>query len=228
MKKFFSLLLVLTMCFSLAGCGGSNDDNKDDSDTSVKTSKKEEMLDLEIAESGYSMDGDYLNYGVKVHNPNKSYYIEFPTYVVTAYAEDNSVLATEDQTLYVIAPNEEIYWCGQIDCKGQTPAKVEFTTKKDTEDYTKNGKDMNSKISVDNVNKIDDEYSTSFTGIVKNDYNSSIDAAIILILRKDGAIVGGEYTFVDSVASGQSSAFEIGVYHDIDYNSYEVYTYNWS
>lgn len=229
MKKFFSLFLVLMMCFSLVGCGGSSGDDTDDSDTSVKTTKKEEMLDLEIAESGYSKEGDYLCYGVKVYNPNKSYYIEFPTYVVTAYTEDGKIITTEDQVLNLISPNEEIFWYGQLDCKGQTPAKVEFITKKDTSNYTKNGDDINLSLSIENENENKGEYDTTFTGFINNNYKKDLDSiAVILILRKEGKIVGGDMTFVDNVSSKQSGAFEINVYHDIDYDNYEIHAYNCS
>lgn len=228
MKKILSLLLVLMMCVSLVGCGGSDKEN-DNTDNKDEASTKEEKLDLEIVDSGFSMDDEYLCYGVNLYNPNKSYYIELPTYTVTAYSDDGKIITTEDQGLNCISPNENIYWCGKLDCKGQTPVKVEFKTKNDKDNYTKNKKNINSLLTIDNVSENKDDYETAYTGIVKNGNNKKIDSvAIILIFKKEGKIVGGEYSFAEDVDASGECPFEISTYNDIDYDSYDLYAYNWS
>ena len=227
MKKILNLFLVLGLCFSLVGCSGSDDSKK----STQKTSTIEKKLDLEISDSGYSMYDDYLHYGVKIHNPNKEYAIEFPTYVVTAYAEDGSIITTEDQVLNYIAPEKDIFWYGILDCKGQIPAKVEFTTQKDEDNYSKNIVDKNSLLSIENTSENKGEYDISFTGVVKNDYKEKLDSvAVILILRKENKIIDGEMTFIDNVQGNQSSPFELSVstYDNIDYDTYEIYAYDWS
>lgn len=229
MKKVLTMFLALLLCFGLTACGGSdNDTSKEDKKDKVEK-KDEEKKALEIADSGYSMAKDYLVYGVAVKNPNNEYSIEFPTYVVTAYAEDGSVIATEDQVLNLISPQETIYWAGQVDCKGQTPAKVEFTTKKSDKKFTKDKKTINSTLSIENPNEVVGDYNTTYTGIVKNDHSKDLESvAIILILKNDEKIVGGQSTFVDDIPSKQTAPFEINSYHDVPHNSFEIFTYDWS
>lgn len=225
MKKILSLFVALGLCFSLVGC------STQDHETTKKSNIKDEKIDLKISENGYSMIGNYLYYGIKIHNPNKKYTINFPTYTVTAYAEDGSIITTEDQVLNYIAPKKDILWSGLLDCKGQTPSKVEFTTKKDEDNYSTNVIDKNSLLSVENTSVINDGYYTSFTGIVKNNSKEKFNnVAIILILRKENKIICGEMTFIDNIQEEQSSPFEISnsQFDEINYDTYEIYAYDWS
>lgn len=80
MKKLFSLLLVLTMCFSLVGCGGS-----DDSSNKITYSSNDNEKYLEIKnELSY---GDSLNY---------SYVTYLETDLVGDKLEPNNLVIIKD------------------------------------------------------------------------------------------------------------------------------------
>lgn len=227
MKKILSLLLVLGLCFGLTGCGGDSEEEPP-KDEKQPTEEKDTNLPLEISDSGYSIDDQYLVYGVAVKNPNKKQSIQFPKYTVTAYAEDNSIISTGDQTLNLIGPGETVYWAGQLDCKGKIPAKVDFVAKNGKDDYISK-ESLNEYLVVENSSKIDSDYYTSFTGQVRNNHKKDIDqAAVIIIYKSEGKIVGGEYSFVDDIAPEQTVPFEISSYKEITYDSFEIFAYDWS
>lgn len=223
MKKIFMSLLCLGLLF---GC----------SETSEPEEKqaKNERQDLEIVKSGYSLSSEdmpYIMYGIELKNPNTSYSVEFPNVKITAYDKDGNVLATSDQTFNTIAPGETIYWGSQADCAEQVPDKVTFEVTNLEEDYLETEDPSSSKdleITQKNVNS--DEFSTNFTGKVKNNGSEDISSVnISVILYKDDQIVFGTGGYVDNLAAGKELPFEVSEYSDIpEYDTYEVYALNWS
>lgn len=223
MKKIFMSLLCLGLLF---GC----------SETSEPEEKqaKNERQDLEIVKSGYSLSSEdmpYIMYGIELKNPNTSYSVEFPNVKITAYGKDGNVLATSDQTFNTIAPGETIYWGSQADCAEQVPDKVTFEVTNLEEDYLETEDPSSSKdleITQKNVNS--DEFSTNFTGKVKNNGLEDISSVnISVILYKDDQIVFGTGGYVDNLAAGKELPFEVSEYSDIpEYDTYEVYALNWS
>ena len=193
-----------------------------------------ERQDLEIVKSGYSLSSEdmpYIMYGIELKNPNTSYSVEFPNVKITAYDKDGNVLATSDQTFNTIAPGETIYWGSQADCAEQVPDKVTFEVTNLEEDYLETEDLSSSKdleITQKNVNS--DEFSTNFTGKVKNNGSEDISSVnISVILYKDDQIVFGTGGYVDNLAAGKELPFEVSEYSDIpEYDTYEVYALNWS
>lgn len=232
MKKIIKSLVVLSMIVGLTACGGNNDKSKSKETENNKTTEKtnDEKKKLEVTESNYDFDGEYVNYEIKLENPNTEYTIRFPTYVATAYDENGGVISTEEQVLHILGPQETHYWTGSLDCKGLTPNKVEFKTKSTDYYYSKTDKSLNEYLKIDNVTEINDDNETTYTGIVKNEYKEDISGVvIILIQRKDGKMVEGNINFVHDLSSNDSVPFEIsGDNREIEYDSYEIYAYNWS
>lgn len=199
-----------------------------------KKQAENERQDLEIVKSGYSLSSEdmpYIMYGIELKNPNTSYSVEFPNVKITAYDKDGNVLATSDQTFNTIAPGETIYWGSQADCAEQVPDKVTFEVTNLEEDYLETEDPSSSKdleITQKNVNS--DEFSTNFTGKVKNNGSEDISSVnISVILYKDDQIVFGTGGYVDNLAAGKELPFEVSEYSDIpEYDTYEVYALNWS
>lgn len=223
MKKIFMSLLCLGLLF---GCSGTSEPEE----KQVKNERK----DLEIVKSGYSLSSEdmpYIMYGIELKNPNTSYSVEFPNVKIAAYDKDGNVLATSDQTFNTIAPGETIYWGSQADCAEQVPDKVTFEVTNLEEDYLKTEESSSSKdleITQKNVNS--DEFSTNFTGKVKNNGSEDISSVnISVILYKDDQIVFGTGGYVDNLAAGKELPFEVSEHSDIpEYDTYEVYALNWS
>lgn len=223
MKKIFMSLLCLGLLF---GCSETSEPEEKQAEN--------ERQDLEIVKSGYSLSSEdmpYIMYGIELKNPNTSYSVEFPNVKITAYDKDGNVLATSDQTFNTIAPGETIYWGSQADCAEQVPDKVTFEVTNLEEDYLETEDPSSSKdleITQKNVNS--DEFSTNFTGKVKNNGSEDISSVnISVILYKDDQIVFGTGGYVDNLAAGKELPFEVSEYSDIpEYDTYEVYALNWS
>lgn len=233
MKKLLSLLLVCTLLASITGCSNSNkikESSKEDSseETSSKTEDQKKQ-DLIITESGYILDGKYMYYVYGINNPNELYDVSLPSCTITAYAEDGSIIGTTDNTLFTLPHKQTIYETGFLDCKGLTPAKVEFTPNCDEDDFKTMGIVTTYKLSVSNISEIPNSFGTSYTGVVENQSpQDSGTVKVVVIFRNAGAIVGGDFTFIDNVASQKTAPFEITVYQDYTYDSYEIYAYDWS
>ena len=230
MSKLLKLLLCIGIICGASACSSSSDKPKKE-ELRTKETKTTEKLKLKVAESGYNTgkDNSFLNYGIKIDNPNETYYVEFPTIVITVYADDNSIIANEEQVLSEIAPKESIYYSGIVNIKNMAPSKVEFAMKYTKDNYQKSVSGIESKYFVlSNTNKIINEHgSVSYTGQITN--NSKKDArtvCIVVIYRKDGVIAGGNSTYLYSLNSGETTAFELLCASSEEY-SYELHALTW-
>ncbi len=231
MKKFLYLLVVFAFLLNITACSSSE---KPSTPTTKESEEKEEVKELEIVDSGYSLsskDSPYIKYGIEIKNPNSSYTVEFPNIRITAYDENENILASSDQTFNTIAPGETIHWGSQADCAEKIPSKVEFEITNLDEDYVEStAVSSNNALKITNKNVVSDGFDTKFTGKIKNDGALDVSTAnISVILYKDGKIIFGTSTFVDNIASGKEIPFDVSEYSDIpEYDSYEIYALDWS
>jgi len=193
-----------------------------------------DLQEVQLVDSGYSayQNGDYvyLYYAVEMTNPNEEYAIEFPTITVTAKDADGKILKTEDQTLMAIAAGDTIKYGSSVLYEGSADSvsTVEISVGNSDSNYTAqdgSGVVYFEDLSVGNVS----ETSDGFTGEVAN--VSSEDESTIcisVIYTKEGKMVGGDTTFVDDVAAGESKAFELSTYSGFtDYDGYEIVALQW-
>lgn len=232
MKKNLIIILALVLMLGLAACGGSDGS---DGDTGSKDS---EYIPLEIIDSGYDITGEkgdyYLHYSIIIKNSNKDVGVESPSYRVTAYAKDDTVLGTYDHTLNSIYPGSELGYASQGPSLSEKPDRVEFEMM-EPDDYSwKSGEDFeypNFKPLVAEKTKIKEEFygsMYSLTGQLLNENDYDIDSVAVSVLYKDdkGNLKGGDTTFVDGVKAGTKTPFETLGYY-FDYKDYVIYTEPW-
>ena len=72
-------------------------------------------------------------------------------------------------------------------------------------------------------------YPSSVTGIVKNTMDEDIGGSwVSVIFYKEGAMIGGKFTFTEGISSGGEMPFDISIYQMPEgYDDYKVYAYNW-
>ena len=252
-NRTIALLLAFLMVFVFIGCSShSTSEPTENAKPEAATTSEEEApaaqetpavqpapeasrnpVDAEITESGYSLDGGYLFYSVKMHNPNEDYAVYLPSYRVTARDANGSILGTMDHTLSVIYPGQDFYYASQgFECD-EEPASVDFDiipgydynfSKPSSLDH-----DSFQPLEVVGANLKQGDYDKRILGEVKNNNDYAIEMAVVAVLFRDdaGNLVGGTCTFVNQVPAGGSVPFDINVYADIDTENYEVYANSW-
>ena len=241
-KKLLTIMLATTMTLSFTACGSSSSDAtktetkaEDTKSSESKESKKVENQDITITESGYSISDDgmgdiYAYFGFTVNNPNSDTASQFPVVTITAKGEDGSIIATYDQTLYFIAPNDSVSFGSVLDCNGKVPATVEFSASSGTfVAGTTSGVVPTSSFTISNTNEIVEEYgSTSYTGEVANNSDSDFDnVAVTVLLKNNGEIVYGNTTYVSGVTAGSTKPFELSEYNVPEHTEYVITSQSW-
>ena len=186
-----------------------------------------DVKDLEIKDSGWYVDGDYLKYYIVVHNPNEEIAVEFPSFRITARDSDNVVMGTEDQTLSIIYPGQDFYYGSQAFSVDGVPDSVDFEMFS-PEDYNlKNATAMDEFKNLEVVNTAVRE--ERFVGEISNPNSYDVDSAIIVVVCKDssGNVIYTDSTFVNNVASGKTTPFSISFYGDVDTSNVEYYANQW-
>lgn len=190
-----------------------------------------EAADLEIVESGWSVDADgYVYYAFGLRNPN-DFVIDLPGVKITGRDEAGKVLFSEEQILNIIGAGETNYF-GSLVGGGEAPAAVEFEPLP-IEDYQVGQTGSEVSFSVSNVSVSSGrDGMTSFTGDVTtvDDDGQGIgsDVALTVVLRDEsGQIIYGATAYVTRPAMGKTTSFEIEQYGVPDYATYEVYAQAW-
>ena len=193
-----------------------------------ETEEPARFLPLEIKEFGYSIKDGYLYYSVCIHNPNESFYVEFPTFRITARDADNILLGTEEQVLNSIYPQQDV-WHAFLGFKvEEAPSKVDVEML-EPNDY--NISDVSTAkhptyipLTIINSAKRGDK----IVGEIQNDNDYDINQAIVTIVFRDaeGKLLGGTSTFVDSVKAKSATPFDESVYSPFS-DTYEIYAGSW-
>lgn len=226
-EKSIFLSTIIGLCLCLVACGGSSNDKSQQNETSSN-----EKQPLEIIDSGYSVIGDdpYIYYGVVIKNPNNEYAMEFPAFDIVMYVENGIILRSDSQTLFVINPNETIYYGAESQANGTAPVKVEFKAKEDKNKF-KEAKPTEQLFEISNENEIiDDRGRADYTGNIKNlslkDFTS---VAISVLSYKDNKIVYGTTGYVDSLNANSESTFEVSSFGTAvpEHDSYKISAIEW-
>lgn len=188
-----------------------------------------ELLPLEVKEFGYSMNGEYLYYSVKIYNPNNDKAVEFPKFRVTARNEAGEVLATQEQTLSIIYPLQEFVFASQAFDTDEIPTKVDIEII-EPDDYN-----IKKVSSLDNPEYIPLKAvstalrSDSVTGEIQNDNDYDLDMAVVTVVFRDevGNMIGGTSTYIDPLKANSSTPFDMYLYIGFASENYEVYANIW-
>lgn len=231
MKKTIISLLLITILMGFTGCINNNKSNGDTKSISNNTKAETNKQELVIKNSGWSMRqtdlSTYLSYGLEITNPNEKYLASFPKIKIVGRDDSNKILFSYDETLDYIYPKETLYYGDTIPLDDERPAKIEFTVNVSNDGWENASfvnYPKNTDFSVSNVSEYkDDDHTLRFTGEIENKSNIDIhSASIVVILKKEGNIVGGGYAYSDELNAKQNDTFEMYVSGYPEYDSYEI------
>lgn len=183
---------------------------------------------LEVKEYGYSVNNGYLYYSVCIYNPNESYYVTLPTFRITARDADNILLGTKDKTLFSIYPQEEVWYAFYGFEVDEPPAKVTIEALTPKDYYIKEVSSVQQPqyipLTVINYTKRGEK----IVGEIKNDNDYEISQAILTVVfrDKDGKLLGGDSTFLESIPANGTVPFEKSAYLAFS-DTFELYAGRW-
>ena len=224
-KRFLSMILAVVLCgLLLAGCDGGG------STGTVPPAPEAPAGVVSIKLLGASwekkMDGyTYVYYSAELSNRN-SKTAGACQITVTSRDAEGHVLDVSNGYTGRIAGNDTIRFSGGVMYVGDVPSAVELAVGNpmggynDHFDATAKASDFQFK----NVARLDE---SKISGDVVN--NSSVDCTnvrVSVILKKNGQVIGGTYTYANNVkGNGGSAPFVI--YSFVDYDSFEVVAAEW-
>ena len=208
-----------------------------DEGTESSSIEDEEYKQVELLDSGYSIydRGNgyyYIYFAAEIYNPNESYAVESSELQITIREEDGSIITTEDQLVGNIAAGDTYYFADNFQFEGtiSSNATVEISISSPTSDvyYTpQQSSDVPyaDELVISNTSFRSGSSYKYFTGEMTNNSSTDLSSVTVVVLfRLDGAIIGGEYTYLHDIAAGETEAFEISSLSGFTgYDSYEIY-----
>ena len=227
-KRFLSMILAVVLCgLLLAGCdGGGSTGTVPPAPEAPAASAGGVSIKLLGASWEKKMDGyTYVYYSAELSNRN-SKTAGACQITVTSRDAEGHVLDVSNGYTGRIAGNDTIRFSGGVMYVGDVPSAVELAVGNpmggynDHFDATAKASDFQFK----NVARLDE---SKISGDVVN--NSSVDCTnvrVSVILKKNGQVIGGTYTYANNVkGNGGSAPFVI--YSFVDYDSFEVVAAEW-
>lgn len=227
-KRFLSMILAVVLCgLLLAGCdGGGSTGTVPPAPEAPAISAGVVSIKLLGASWEKKMDGyTYVYYSAELSNGN-SKTAGACQITVTSRDAEGHVLDVSNGYTGRIAGNDTIRFSGGVMYVGDVPSAVELAVGNpmggynDHFDATAKASDFQFK----NVARLDE---SKISGDVVN--NSSVDCTnvrVSVILKKNGQVIGGTYTYANNVkGNGGSAPFVI--YSFVDYDSFEVVAAEW-
>lgn len=227
-KRFLSMILAVVLCgLLLAGCdGGGSTGTVPPAPEAPAVSAGVVSIKLLGASWEKKMDGyTYVYYSAELSNGN-SKTAGACQITVTSRDAEGHVLDVSNGYPGRIAGNDTIRFSGGVMYVGDVPSAVELAVGNpmggynDHFDATAKASDFQFK----NVARLDE---SKISGDVVN--NSSVDCTnvrVSVILKKNGQVIGGTYTYANNVkGNGGSAPFVI--YSFVDYDSFEVVAAEW-
>lgn len=188
---------------------------------------------LSVGESHWSTSNGsvYAEYSL-TNNSDRT--VTYPSVTITGYADDGSILFSDEQVLSVLAPGETAYQSTVLD-GSTTPTRVEFVPVKPSADLLSD--DTAPSFSTANVSARSNGYggiTVSGTVTLEKDgttrlLSSDYGVCLTAILRDaSGNIVGGGVNFLSShPTEGSSIPFEVPIFEQVDYATCEVHALAW-
>lgn len=191
------------------------------------------IKNLEVVDSGYSVDSGYVFYGIGIKNPNDTYACDYPTITVTGKDADGTIVFSDTNTMGEILPGE-VLWVASMAGNGTEPASVEFSVDVSTRDWYESDDADSDFYTISNVNIVDSEYMKNITGEITTNrewlvFDEPCEEAMVTVIfkNKDGEIVGGTCDFEDVGEVGETKTFDVDDYTNIEYDTVEVYAHPW-
>ena len=186
---------------------------------------------LSITETFWQVDsgssGTYIEFCYALTNESSVTYVD-PKVTVTGFADDGSVVGTDDGTPGTIAPGQTIY-CWRRCSASSTPARVDFslTAWSLTEALDS---EVPPSFSVSNTS-LSESGPQKLNGLLTRDdagsFTRKTEGVYVSIVFRDasGAIVGGNSELQQAPALGESIPFDVYVGNVGEYASYDIYVW---
>ena len=213
--------------------------NKDNNVQTGQTNAKGEQVEfvssngnVEVVDSGWSTVTEYSDtevyYAAEIENKNNKV-AEFINVAVTGKNSEGKILFTDAgniSDINYLFPGEKVSFTGHEywNKSEGVPATIEFSVSVTKwSNATSFNYPKNTDLEVTNISKINKgENSSKITGEVVNHSKTDIDSTLaVVILKKDGKIVGGSRTYVEHLPAEGKKAFEVYI-DNIEFDSYEV------
>jgi len=187
---------------------------------------------LRIAESGYSIQSEYsgrygVHYAIYINNPNTHIQSRSARYRVTAYDAAGAVLATQDNYIWDINPQQTNVYAGrEFTDLTIRPERVEFVLLQPNEYGWRDSHEFThyQPLSIELPSLSGD----NIVGSIRNPNNQAIDwvNAVVVFRDSSGNILGGGWNTVRSLPANGTAPFSIWVW-GLAYTaeSFEVYAY---
>lgn len=227
-KRFLSMILAVVLCgLLLAGCdGGGSTGTVPPAPEAPAVSAGVVSIKLLGASWEKKMDGyTYVYYSAELSNGN-SKTAGACQITVTSRDAEGHVLDVSNGYTGRIAGNDTIRFSGGVMYVGDVPSAVELAVGNpmggynDHFDATAKASDFQFK----NVARLDE---SKISGDVVN--NSSVDCTnvrVSVILKKNGQVIGGTYTYANN-EKGNGGSAPFVIYSFVDYDSFEVVAAEW-
>lgn len=227
-KRFLSMILAVVLCgLLLAGCdGGGSTGTVPPAPEAPAVSAGVVSIKLLGASWEKKMDGyTYVYYSAELSNGN-SKTAGACQITVTSRDAEGHVLDVSNGYTGRIAGNDTIRFSGGVMYVGDVPSAVELAVGNpmggynDHFDATAKASDFQFK----NVARLDESKISS--DVVNNSSVDCTNVRVSVILKKNGQVIGGTYTYANNVkGNGGSAPFVI--YSFVDYDSFEVVAAEW-
>lgn len=193
---------------------------------SVNSSEKG-IKNIEIKESSWYMDGDYLYYFVVLHNANDEIAVEYPSFRITARDGNDVLLGTEEQTLSIIYPGQDFYYGSQAFSVDEVPTKVDIEMLPSENYHLKRANTLAEFKPLEVINTATRK--DKFVGEISNPNNVSLDCVVVIVVGRDadGKVVYVDQTYVDNVGANSTVPFSVSNFGETDIPDVKYYANQW-
>ena len=165
---------------------------------------------LTLVKQGYGQKENQVGYGMLIQNPNSGFAVESTMYHITLYAEDGSVVATDEGYINTLMPNQTLGVGGEIyiDQK-MTVASAAFQIKSGRFETS----DVIPTFTAENISYQADRYFPKVTGEIVNPYTKDITNLRVsaIAYNEAGDIIGGGFTYLNFVPANGKAAVEVSI-----------------
>ena len=190
---------------------------------------EESPKDLIVSESGFSVDSyGQIYYAAIIENPNTSWAAENISVNITIKDADGNIIGSESDYLSTLFASGKLAVCGYtFDAEDAASIEVSPTVSGNCwtmiPDVTQG--DIDRTLYVDSLNIVPGDFDTTITGAAHSDTDSefSLARANIVLRNNNGDIVGGTFTYIDTMAPQSTNSFSASVDSEIPVDKAEAY-----
>lgn len=177
------------------------------------TTRAPRRAPLEVAGHGFtqmppdSIGNSYMSYGVVIKNPNLNEYAEDVRVNITMLDAAGAVVNSESDSIALILPGQEVAIGANTGAAGVAKLDVQVLG----EDWSKQVGPVGTFTTEGVQTRPDQYFGYNTTGTIVSTFAKNLEnvQATAIYRNAEGAIIGGQFTYVDFVPAGGRIGFEI-------------------